>query len=87
MNHLHLPGEPRPAKKRRRLDSDLASLVNQVVEIRTVGGGIHRGDLLAVGTDWMVLDLRSGARALVRLGQVVAVTVDCCASASRRGCE
>lgn len=87
MNNLHLPGEPRPANKRRRAEPDLGALVGQVVEVRTVGGGCHRGDLLAVGVDWLVLDLRSGARALVRLPQVTAVTCDTYASAARRACE
>ncbi|HPW56408.1 MAG TPA: hypothetical protein PLP31_11820 [Thermoanaerobaculaceae bacterium] len=66
-------------KRRKRRDLgplDLAELVGADVEVRTVGGGAHRGEVVAVGPVWLALDRRTGGRLLARLDAVTAIQVD-----------
>ncbi len=84
-----LPGEPRPGRAHRMHGEapDLSGWLGQVVEVRCSGGGLYRGDLRAVGPDWMAVDLRSGSRCLVRLASVTGVVLDTLATSARRDAE
>jgi hypothetical protein len=61
---------------RRKQPNGPVDLIGSDVELRTVGGAVHRGEVAAVGPDWLVLDRRTGGRALIRVDQLVACYIE-----------
>lgn len=55
---------------------DLSGLVGASVEVRTVGGGAHRGAVLAVGPEWIGIERRTGGRLLARIEHVTSIEVE-----------
>ena len=62
-------GRKRPAPPR----PEIEALLGHSVEVRTIGQGVHRGELAAVGTKWLALQRRTGRLALLELSSVTAV--------------
>ena len=63
-----------PGKRGPTAAASLERLVGGDVEVRTVGGGCHRGRLLEVGTEWLTLERHTTGRvALFPREAVVAI--------------
>ena len=69
-------GTPHMTRRRAATAQSPASLVGRDCEVRSSGGSITRGELVAVRDGWATLELHTGRTAVIRLASVVAIVAE-----------